>query len=281
VGVVNVPGGGLTKGADRSAARAKLDGLSIPGTSGSTQLSYLRGDLRVGYDHHDRRIMMAAPTGGAVCTSPSTGVTGPQGMGKLIDQTLIYLSQGAMSLDLAPLLGFKLNGVDVRHVFDVKGRGDGRPAFERGEANIDCQTPPAYIENTQPLVDAGTAIALFSWGALDEDGNPVRDAIFPDLPHFGEACQMMTGKAPVGPDYDVCFAFFTARFPAQKMVYLPKGTPADIVEAYQAAVTAMKVDPEYQALKLAVLSTYEQVTGTAAKALFDKGTVILREPRMM
>ncbi|MGB5559988.1 MAG: tripartite tricarboxylate transporter substrate-binding protein [Paracoccaceae bacterium] len=277
--VVNEPGGGSTKGTNLFAARAKPDGLTILGTSGSTQFPYLLGDPRVRYEYADWKIAMASPTGGVVYTSPSTGVTGPEDIAKLAGQKLIYASQGATSLDLVPLLGFKMMGLDVQHVFGFKGRGDGRLAFERGETNIDYQTSSGYIKNVQPLVDAGTAIPLFSWGALDEDGNLVRDPTFPDLPHFGEAYTTMTGKAPEGPDYDAYFAFFTAGFPAQKMVFLPNETPQEIVDAYQAAVIAMKEDPDYQANKEAVLGTYEQVTGKAADALFQKGTTISPELR--
>ncbi len=277
--VVNEPGGGSTKGTNLFAARAKPDGLTILGTSGSTQFPYLLGDPRVRYEYADWKIVMASPTGGVVYTSPSTGVTGPEDIAKLADQDLIYASQGATSLDLVPLLGFKMMGLNVQHVFGFKGRGDGRLAFERGETNIDYQTSSAYIKNVQPLVDAGTAVPLFSWGALDDDGNLVRDPTFPDLPHFGEAYEMLTGKAPEGPDYDAYFAFFTAGFPAQKMVFLPKDTPQEIVDAYQAAVIAMKDDPDYQANKEAVLGTYEQVTGKAANSLFKKGTVISPELR--
>lgn len=63
------------------------------------------------------------------------------------------------------------------------------------------------------------------------------------------------------------------------MVFLPKDTSQEIVDAYQAAITAMKADPEYQANKEAVLGTYEQVVGKAADALFKKGTVISPELR--
>ncbi|MBK0399575.1 tricarboxylate transporter [Limibaculum sp. M0105] len=277
--VVNEPGGGSTKGANLFAARARPDGLTIFGTSGSTQFPYLLGDPRVRYDYQVWEIVMASPTGGVVYTSPSTGVSGASDISKLAGQQLVYASQGATSLDLVPLLGFKMMGLDVQHVFGFKGRGDGRLAFERGETNIDYQTSSGYIKNVQPLVDAGTAVPLFSWGALDADGNLVRDPTFPDLPHFGEAYEMLTGKAPSGPEYDAYFAFFTAGFPAQKMVFLPEGTPKEIVDAYQAAVEAMKQDPEYQATKEAVLGTYEQVTGPAAAALFRKGTTIAPETR--
>lgn len=277
--VVNEPGGGSTKGTNLFAARAKPDGLTLLGTSGSTQFPYLLGDPRVRYEYADWKIVMASPTGGVAYTSPSTGVTAPEEIAKLKGQKLIYASQGATSLDLVPLLGFKLLGLDVQHVFGFKGRGDGRLAFERGETNIDYQTSSAYIKNVEPLVEAGTAVPLFSWGALDEDGNPVRDPTFPDLPDFSEAYETMTGNAPEGPEFDAYFAFFTAGFPAQKMLFLPKDTPQDIVDAYQAAVEAMKQDPEYQANKEAVLGTYEQVTGKPADSLFKKGTVISPELR--
>mgnify|MGYP005988163871 CR=1 FL=1 len=277
--VVNEPGGGSTKGANLFAARAEPDGLTILGTSGSTQFPYLLGDPRVRYDYADWQVVMAAPTGGVVYTSPSTGVTSPEEIGKLEGQKLIYASQGATSLDLVPLLGFKEMGLDVQHVFGFKGRGDGRLAFERGETNIDYQTSSAYIKNVQPLVDAGTAVPLFSWGVLDDDGNLIRDPAFPDLPHFAEAYEMMKGEAPSGAEYDSYFAFFTAGFPAQKMVFLPGETPQDIVDAYTNAFEAMKEDPAYVEGVESVLGGYGQVTGAAAEALFKKGTVIAPELR--
>lgn len=277
--VINEPGGGSTKGANLFAARAKPDGLTILGTSGSTQFPYLLGDPRVRYEYKDWRIAMATPTGGVVYASPALGIASAADIPKLKNQPLVYASQGATSLDLVPLLAFKLMGLEVKHVFGFKGRGDGRLAFERGETNIDYQTSSAYIKNVQPLVDEGKAVPLFAWGVLDEDGNLVRDPTFPDLPHFGEAYKMLTGQAPSGPDYDAYFAFFTAGFPAQKMVFLPKGTPDDIVAAFQEAVIKMKADPEYQATKEPVLGTYEQVTGKGADALFRKGTTIAPELR--
>jgi hypothetical protein len=164
-------------------------------------------------------------------------------------------------------------------VFGFKGRGDGRLAFERGEVNIDYQTSSAYIQSVQPLVDAGQAVPLFSWGALDDDGNLVRDPTFPDLPHFGEAYEMLTGQAPSGPEYDAYLAFFTAGFPAQKLVVVPGETPDDIVAAYEQAITEMTADPDYQAAKEPVLGTYEQVTGDAAENLYEKGTTITPELR--
>ena len=277
--VVNEPGGGSTKGTNLFAARAKPDGLMLLGTSGSTQFPYLLGDPRVRYEYKDWKIAMAGPTGGVVYTTPKLGLKGPEDIAMLKDKELVYASQGATSLDLVPLLGFRLMDFKVQHVFGFKGRGDGRLAFERGEVNIDYQTSSAYLKNVQPLVDAGQAVPLFSWGVLNEAGDVVRDPTFPDLPSFVEAYETLTGQKPTGPEYDAYFAFFTAGFPAQKMAFLPKGTPDDIVAAYQKAFEDMKADPDYKANAEAVLGTYEQVTGPLAQALFEKGTTIAPDLR--
>jgi len=44
--VVNEPGGGSTRGANLFTQRAQPDGLTVLGTSGSTQFPYLLGDPR-------------------------------------------------------------------------------------------------------------------------------------------------------------------------------------------------------------------------------------------
>lgn len=277
--VVNEPGGGSTKGANLFAARAEPDGLTILGTSGSTQFPYLLGDPRVRYEYKDWRVVMAWPTGGVVYSTPELGLSGPGDIGMLEGEDLVYASQGATSLDLVPLLAWRMMGLDVQHVFGFKGRGEGRLAFERGETNIDYQTSSAFLKNVVPLVEEGKAVPLFSWGTVDEAGNAQRDPTFPDLPYFGEAYEMLTGEAPSGPEYDTFFAFFSAGFAAQKMVVLPEGTSDEIVAAYQEAVRQMKQDPEYLETKEPVLGTYEQVTGKAAETLYQKATNIDSELR--
>lgn len=276
---VNEPGGGSTKGANLFAARARPDGLTILVTSGSTQFPYLLGDPRVRYEYKDWKIALAAPTGGVVYTTPALGLKAPEDIAMLRGKDLVYASQGATSLDLVPLLGFRLMGFNVQHVFGFKGRGDGRLAFERGEVNIDYQTSSAYIKNVKPLVEAGQAVPLFSWGVLNEAGEVVRDPTFPDLPSFVEAYRTLTGAAPSGPDYDAYLAFFTAGFPAQKIMFLPKDTPDEIVAVYQKSFEDMKADPEFQANAESVLGSYGQVTGPLAQALFEKGTTIAPELR--
>jgi hypothetical protein len=89
----------------------------------------------------------------------------------------------------------------------------------------------------------------------------------------------VTGKELAGPAADAYLAFFASGFPAQKMALVPKGTPEDVLKAYEEAVRQMKDDPDYQAKKEAALGTYEQVTGEAAEALKRRGTEVSDEAR--
>jgi len=272
--VRNVPGGGSITGANQYAASAKPDGLSLLGTSGSTQFPYLLGDRRVRYDYKNWDVVMASPTGGVAYISPKFGVKSARDLAKVRGQRLVYASQGATSLDLVPLLAFKMLGLDVHHVFGMQSRGAGRLAFERGEATIDYQTSSAYIQNSLPLVKDGKAVPLFSWGVTDDKGNLVRDPAFPDLPHFAEAYQMVNGKPPSGNEWEAVKAFLIAGFPAQKLLVVPKATPRDTVETLRKAFRDMRNDPQYKAGLETALGGYEQVTDQAAEELYKLGTTI-------
>ena len=264
IAVKNIPGGGSTKGANQFQSRAKPNGRTILGTSGSTQFPYLLGDKRVRYEYKDWQIVLATATGGVFYVKPETGVRSAADITKLREQTLKYGSQGATSLDIIPLLAMDLLDIEVKAVFGMKGRGAGRLAFERGETNIDYQTSSSYLKKVTPLVEEGGAIPIMTWGALDDAGNLVRDPTFPDLPHFAEVYEMVHGTAPSGAAFDAWKAFFTAGFAAQKMIYLPKGTPDEIVEAWREAAAKTVGAPDFKEKSELVLGIYPQATGEAA-----------------
>jgi tripartite-type tricarboxylate transporter receptor subunit TctC len=270
----NAPGGGSITGTNDFVARARPDGLSFIGTSGSTQFPFLLGDKRVRYNYADLIPVLVSPTGGVVYLPAKFGVKDASELGKLKGQELVYGSQGATSLDLVPMLAYVLLGLNVRHVFGMRGRGEGRLAFERGEATIDYQTSSAYLTNVLPLVKKGDAVPMFSWGALDAKGQVVRDPTFPDLPHFVEAYQMATGKKPAGVEFDAYLAFFGSGFAAQKPAMLQKGTPKPIVDAYRKAFADAVADKELQAKKGDILGDYEQAVGDDIEGLYKVATTI-------
>lgn len=265
--VKNVSGGGSTTGANQFAHRAKADGLTILGTSGSTQFPFLLGDRRVRYDYADWQVVLASPTGGVVYVAKSLGVSDAGDFAKLKAADLKYGSQGATSLDLIPLLAFEMLGLDVQAVFGMRGRSAGRLAFERGETSIDYQTSSAYLKNVRPLVEDGVAVPLFSWGALDAAGNLTRDPTFPDLPHFAEFYQQALDEVPSGEAFDAWKTFFAAGFPAQKMVFLPQGASADVVDAYRNAFADIIVRTDFQKASRKRLGAYKQAVHNDAEKL--------------
>jgi tripartite-type tricarboxylate transporter receptor subunit TctC len=270
----NVPGGGSITGTNDFYQRARPDGLTFIGTSGSTQFPFLLGDRRVRYDYANMPPVLVSPTGGVVYLPARFNIRNASELGRLRGQELVFASQGATSLDLVPMLAFIVLGLNVRHVFGMRGRGEGRLALERGEATIDYQTSSAYLQQVRPMVERGNAVPLFSWGVLDAQGRVQRDPTFPDLPHFVEAYQMMHGRPPSGVEFNAYLAFFGSGFAAQKPAMLPPRTPANIVATYRQAFAAAVADPELQANKGEALGDYEQAVGNDIEALYRVATTI-------
>ncbi len=268
-----VPGGGSTKGANIFASRAKPDGLDLFGTSGSTQFPFLLGDKRVKYDYAKWRPILAYATGGVVYISPKLGAKNASELHKKNPQ-MKYGSQGATTLDLVPLLAFEALGWNVKAVFGMKGRADGRKAFMTGEVQIDYQTSAGYMSKITPLVKEGSAIPIMTWGGVDDQGNLIRDSNFPNLPHFAEVYENVKGKKPSGEWFEAWKAFFVAGFPAQKFMVVPIKTPEAIVQTYVAALTKVFADPEYLKNKNKKIGVYPQVTGKAAEVRFKAATSV-------
>ena len=258
------PGAGSTEGANWFQEQTTNDGTLIFGTSGSTQFPYLLGDPRVRYEYKDWKVVLASGTGGVIYLPPDLGKRFDGDMDGLKDESYLYGSQGATTLDLVPLLAFKLLGLKVDPVFGIKGRGDGRLMFERGEANIDYQTSAAYLKSVVPLVEQGLAVPIFSYGSLDEEGKIVRDPTFPDLPSFKEVCEATEGCETSGIAWDAWKAFFVSGFAAQKMVYLPGSAPQEVVDMYTKAFKEIVARPDFLEKAADELGKYPQMTGKAA-----------------
>lgn len=272
-----MPGAGSTKGANWFERNKVDDGTVIFSTSASTILPYLLGDPRVNYDPRGWIPVLASGTGGVVYLPPELGAKFDGTGDSLSDENFIYGSMGATRLDLVPLLAWEMLGMNVEPVFGVKGRSDGRLMFERGEANIDYQTTGAYIANVQPLVDAGTAVPVMTWGALDADGNIVRDPSFPDLPTFKEICEASSACETSGTAWEAWKAFFIAGFPAQKILFLPGSTDPAIVDAYVSALDQVIAHEDFGEKSAKQLGVYPQLTGAQAAAALEQALDVPEE----
>lgn len=258
--IKNVPGGGSIKGANQFNSRAKNTGLDVFGSSASTLFYYLLGDKRAKYQPTDWIPVFASPTGGVFYVTPELGIKTAADLLKIKDKELIFPSLGATSLDLVPLLALETLGMKVKPVFGMD-RSSGRLAFERGEVNVDYQTSAPYMKKVIPLIEEGKAIPIMTWGALGDDGNMKRDPSFPDLPHFAEVYEMLHGKKLEGQVFDVWKTFFVAGFAAQKIMFLPKDTPADTVASWREAAAKAVNTEGFDEKAAKVIGPYQQITG--------------------
>lgn len=277
--IKNMPGGGSTKGANFFAKRASKDGLTIFASSASTQIPFLLGDKRVRYDYKDWRAVLSSPTGGVVYVSSKLGVNSIDDLQKLKSQKLIFGSQGATSMDLIPLLAFDLLDIKTKPVFGMKGKKSTRLAFLRGETNIDFQSSSSYIKNVLPAQKEGRAIPLFSFGILDKNGDLQRDPTFPNLPHFGEVYEKVHGKKPSGEAFTAWKTFFTASFPSQKMLMLPRDVSKDIISTYENAMKKIVETEGFKEMSEKQLGIYPQTIGITADILKSKATTVNDEDR--
>jgi tripartite-type tricarboxylate transporter receptor subunit TctC len=270
-----MPGAGSTKGANFFQEQKYEDGTLIFGSSGSTQFPFLLGDPRVKFDYADWNVVLASGTGGVAYLPPALAkkMNGLDASA-LQDTYFIYGNQGATRLDLVPTLAWEMLGLKVESVMGIKGRGDGRLMFERGEANIDYQTSSSYLSGVKPLVEAGTAVPMMTWGSLDSDGNIVRDPTFPDIPTFKEVCDATPACSTSGEKWDAWKAFFIAGFPAQKMVFLPNGATKDAIVTYTKAFEDIKARSDFAEISGKRLGKYPQMTGAAAEKALASGTKV-------
>lgn len=273
------PGAGSTAGANWFQQQKTHDGTVIFGTSGSTQFPYLLGDPRVRYEYKDWKVVLASGTGGVVYLPPALGKRFDGDVDDLKSEKFLYGSQGATTLDLVPLLAFKMLGLKVDPVFGITGRGDGRLMFERGEANIDYQTSSAYLKSVVPLVEQKLAVPIFTYGALDAKGNIVRDPTFPDLPSFKEVCEKTAGCPTSGVAWDAYKAFFISGFAAQKLIYLPGSTPQAVVDMYTKALNDIIATPDFDKISTEVLGDYPQATGEAALVAHNMAITVTPEAK--
>lgn len=275
-----MPGAGSTKGANFFQSQEYEDGTLIFGSSGSTQFPFLLGDPRVKYNYGDWNVVLASGTGGVAYLPPELAAK-MDGMDAtpLQGEDFIYGNQGATRLDLVPTLAWEMLGLNVESVMGIKGRGDGRLMFERGEANIDYQTSSSFLSGVTPLVEAGTAVPMMTWGSLDDEGNIVRDPTFPDIPTFKEVCDATPVCETSGEKWDAWKAFFIAGFPAQKMVFLPQGASADAMATYTQAFEAVKARADFAEISSKRLGKYPQMTGAAAETAKASATSVSPEAK--
>jgi tripartite-type tricarboxylate transporter receptor subunit TctC len=262
----NVEGAGAIAGSNQFQERAKPDGLSLVAVAASVTSNYVFRDKRVRYKLDTWIPIISSPAGTVVYSRTDAGATKAGDVAGLKGKKLVMGANNPSGGDMRVLLSTDLLDLDVKPVYGIN-RGDARPSFERGEFSINFDSTQAYPTQVVPLVRAGTAVPLFSFGIADATGAIVRDPTVSDLPTFVEVYKSLMGKDPSGPGFEAWKAVFNLNVMASKALALPAGTPADIVDAYNKAMAEVVAEmnkPENKAKADDIVGPYPQSLGTQA-----------------
>ena len=244
--VVSRPGGGSILGANWFEQNAKSDGTTILFTTSSTANPYVLGQEGVEYRLSDYRVAYSHPFSAVAYVSPSTGVTSAANI-KESTTPLLYGGIAAAASDLPGLLSFEVLDLDVKSILGFNGRGPVRLAFEQGELNIDYQFTPVYLTQVVPSVEEGTAVPLWTGGAMEGGVLKARDPIAPELPSVYEVYEQMYGQAPSGIEWDAFQGIASVTYAYGLTGYMHPDTPQEVLDAFAAAAAAINADPEFQA----------------------------------
>ncbi|MEC7655068.1 MAG: hypothetical protein VX416_01820, partial [Pseudomonadota bacterium] len=187
---------------------------------------------------------------------------------------LVFGGKTPTSAGLSLRVGLSLLGIETKDVWGMKGNGPMALAFERGEFTINFDNTLSYKNNRKKLHADGTAVPLYTYGVINEEGEIVRDPVWPNVPTWREAYKAVHGKEPSGDGYDAFISLFHMTVTMSKSWNLPAGTPKDVVEAYRTAARKMMADPDFQAKRAKIFGPFEQTIGDAAIGIRNKATTI-------
>ena len=247
--VLNQPGGGGVKGSNKFDASAPNDGTQIIVSSSSAHLAFALGGKAVQYDETKWRGIMGLPRGSIIyANAAKTGVTGKDpkaDVAALRKVNVVNGSKTPIAVELTETVAWNMLGIDNNTVFGLSTSKQ-RQAFWRGEINVSLDGTGVYAKSVVTATEGEKATPLFTHGAPGPNGTFARDPDFPDLPHFAEYYETVTGKKPGGIAYEAYKNLFTIRVALSKVLALPAGTPDDVVDTWVSTMKSIYDDPAVQ-----------------------------------
>ncbi|TVQ29786.1 MAG: hypothetical protein EA356_16020 [Geminicoccaceae bacterium] len=256
----NVTGAGGLLGSNEFAERVAKDGKTLLTASGHLNLRAFLGleGLRLRLD--DLTPVVAAPMGHITALNTrATGISDPAEFMTLRGRVTKGITDPVGLIE--SIVTLEMFDIDYRPIPGYGGRGDTRIAFERGELMITTQATPAHNARVEPLIEEGTAIALYAIGFVDADGNPVRDPGAPDIITAPELYQQIHGQMPSGPAWEAFKVVANLVQNTRGTIWVHSEAPAAAHEALRRGVDAMVQDPAFLADAEAILEGYEVISG--------------------
>jgi tripartite-type tricarboxylate transporter receptor subunit TctC len=247
-------------------------------STATSVLPYVLHRREVKYDFGRMKPVLINGSGGVIYTSSRTGIRTLHDL-RSPREPLVFGGISATGLDATTLVAFDLLGLDVKVIFGFEGRGPVRLALERGEVNLDYQTTSTYRSQVQPLVAEGKAVPLMSFGAIDDNGQIIRDPNLPNLPTVLEAYREIHGSPPSGVTYEAYRALLALTYTYQKGMWVPQETPDDVIETLRRAARKMAADPAFIKQSDEVLGGYPLEAGDDVAAKVADAYTVTDEVR--
>jgi tripartite-type tricarboxylate transporter receptor subunit TctC len=154
-------------------------------------------------------------------------------------------------------LALEIMGLPYTMVTGFQGNAQVNKAMLQNEINFTGSSLPGYHTQVIPqIINTGVGMTLFQFPAIGPDGTPVGDPALDraGIATFDKVYAEAFGKAPAGAKFEALLLMNDISTKLQRIVVLPKGSPAEAIEALRAAFNALGQDQDF-------VADYMKVTG--------------------
>jgi len=177
---------------------------------------------------------------------PGGGMTKPADIAKARNIYAGGYARGT-SHDTRLRLALEIMGLPYTMVTGFQGNAQVNKAMLQNEINFTGSSLPGYHTQVIPqILNTGVGMTLFQFPAIGADGAPIGDPALDraGIATFDKVYAQAFGKAPSGPKYEALLLMNDISTKLQRLVVLPKGSPAEAAESLRAAFTALGHDKD-------------------------------------
>ncbi|HEY6259426.1 MAG TPA: hypothetical protein VIY51_26905 [Xanthobacteraceae bacterium] len=154
-------------------------------------------------------------------------------------------------------LALEIMGLPYTMVTGFPGNAQVNKAMLQNEINFTGSSLPGYHTQVIPqIINPGVGMTLFQFPAIGADGAPVGDPMLEraGIATFDKVYAQAFGKPPSGAKFDALLLMNDISTKLQRIVVLPKGAPAEAVDALRQAFNALGQDKDF-------VEDYMKITG--------------------
>jgi tripartite-type tricarboxylate transporter receptor subunit TctC len=154
-------------------------------------------------------------------------------------------------------LALEIMGLPYTMVTGFPGTAQVNKAMLQNEVNFSGSSLPGYHTQVIPqIIDPGVGMAVFQFPAIGPDGTPAGDPTLErnGILTFDKVYAQAFGQPPSGRKFDALLLMNDLSTKVQRLIVLPKGSPAEAADALRRAFNGLGEDRDF-------VEDYKRVTG--------------------